>query len=694
VPAERFAMDVKCERCTTEYEFDDALVSGRGTTVKCTNCGHKFKIRRDDGDFSEDFWNVTTGDGRTLVFTSLRELQRAIQSYLVDRNDRLSRGGLPPKPIGQIPELIPFFERDAARRPPGRTTQSGVGPEAEESSPGERQTTIAEFPAPPPAEPLRAQKSTLLGTGPVTTAPALAPAPRAPSIPPPVPRAPSIPPPVPRAPSIPPPVPARARDEIDTAPLDLPSPPPRKSIPPPLPEVTSAGASEAPPPQPRRERTTPLPRVARSLVSEVDDQPSSLPDGAPPRRRGVGGVVVAVVVAGCVLILGAAWAQKHLGATLGAKAPAPAPAVDPRVADLLAAGERSLAGGDVDLAKESFDRASALADKDPHVLVAFARLAAVRADVPWLESRLLPENAADERRVARDALEELATRARKAADDALAAAPEDPSTLRARIDAARISGDREGARALVAKLTSSQRAADGETAYVLAALDLAEAEPLWPTVIERLKMASSAETGPGRARAALVYALARSGDHAGAKDEVERLGAMSKAHPLLPLLRAFTDPAAKDGAVDAGAPDAAVLVEPHAKARRQGGGGGGGIDARDLLVQGERARARGELEKARGFFNAALDRNPNDSEALAGLGAISYAQHDPSGARAAYNRVLAINPNYLPAVVGLADLEWDSGSKAAAARMYKDIVDRYPEGAYPARVKQRAEGGG
>src|SRR4051794_37079653 len=133
-------MDVKCERCNTEYEFDDALVSGRGTTVKCTNCGHKFKIRRSDGDFSEDFWNVTTGDGRTLVFTSLRELQRAIQGYLVERNDRLSRGGLPPKAIGQIPELSPFFEqREAAKRSAvggggARKKQDGLGPPAVEAA--------------------------------------------------------------------------------------------------------------------------------------------------------------------------------------------------------------------------------------------------------------------------------------------------------------------------------------------------------------------------------------------------------------------------------------------------------------------------------------------------------------------------------------------------------------------------------
>src|ERR1043166_7573836 len=131
-------MDVKCERCNTEYEFDDALVSGRGTTVKCTNCGHKFKIRRGDGELADDYWNITTGDGRTLVFTSLRELQRAIQGYLVERNDRLSRGGLPPKPIGQIPELAPFFEqREAAKRSQQNTTKTrtadGLGPGANTS---------------------------------------------------------------------------------------------------------------------------------------------------------------------------------------------------------------------------------------------------------------------------------------------------------------------------------------------------------------------------------------------------------------------------------------------------------------------------------------------------------------------------------------------------------------------------------
>jgi predicted Zn finger-like uncharacterized protein len=762
-------MDVKCERCNTEYEFDDALVSGRGTTVKCTNCGHKFKIRRSDGDFSEDFWNVTTGDGRTLVFTSLRELQRAIQGYLVERNDRLSRGGLPPKAIGQIPELAPFFDqREAAKRnQSGRAikTQDGLGPAAAAAALNAdrrpRQATKPEFPAPPPNDPSEPPaKATLIGTGPATSAAAIPPAPpplagepmraRAPSIPPPLPparsRAPSIPPATERTPpkvSLPPPVPPpRAREAVNTVPITRPTPPPpvpapvaqRVSVPPPVPQPRAAAedsvrvsrpevapshtpvstpprdepsfrASAHTPSSPPSDTPSPLPpRVRRSLLSEIEDErdrrgPSaSIPDSI-PRRRGVGGFVIAAVVVGAGLLVGAMWAQKNLGVTLGGKPPVAAPAVDPRVAAFFASGEKALADGNLELAKESFDKASALAEKDPHVLLGLARLAAIRADTFWLKSRLLPAEAAaaDEQRITRDGLNELSATARKTADDASAVAPEDPSALRARIDALRIAGDRDGARALVGRLTAGPagRALDPETAYVLAALDLAEVEPLWSTVLERLKTASSAETGPGRARALLVFALARSGDLEGAKAEADRLGAMPKAHPLLPLLRGFVDRSKSTAKLDAGVADAAVEVRDAGKGRHAAGGATAASgDARDLVSQAEKARAKGDLEKAKGLFGQAVERNPNDSEALTGLAVIAYAQHDLAGARASYKRVIAINPNYMPAVVGLADVEWDSGDKGTAAKMYKDIVDRFPEGAYPGRVKVRAEGGG
>jgi len=441
--------------------------------------------------------------------------------------------------------------------------------------------------------------------------------------------------------------------------------------------------------------------VADDYESGARAPSPSLPDGPSSmgRRRSVGGYVVALIVLVGVAGVGAIWARDHLGSLLGRVKPAPTAAIDPRVAGLLAAGEKALADGNLDAAKESFDKASALAEKDPHVLLDVARLAAIRADGAWLKSRLLAADAVDEQRITKDNLVELSAAARRAADEALAVGPDDPAALRAKIDALRITGDREGARALVARVSTS--ASQPETAYVLAALDLAEKEPLWSTVIERLRVAASAESGPGRARASLAYALARSGDVAGAKAEVDRLASMSRQHPLLPLLRAFAEhakPAATAADADAGPTgpvSSAAAKDPKKHGEKgeaaHGAGGAPSGDPRVLVSQAEKARARGEYDKALGLYNAALERSPNDTEALSGLGAIAYARRDLNGARQSYKRVLSINPSYVPALVGVGDVDWDSGDRASAMKQYKEIVDRFPEGTYPARVKQRLE---
>ena len=39
-------MDVRCEKCGTEYELDESRLKPGGVTVKCTTCGHMFKIRK------------------------------------------------------------------------------------------------------------------------------------------------------------------------------------------------------------------------------------------------------------------------------------------------------------------------------------------------------------------------------------------------------------------------------------------------------------------------------------------------------------------------------------------------------------------------------------------------------------------------------------------------------------------------
>src|SRR5262245_36066212 len=117
-------MDVRCSRCGTDYEFDDTLISKRGTTVKCTNCSYQFKIfPPKSATAAPERWTVHTTAGKELVFTTLRELQKGISERKVGPNDLLSRGRQAPRPLGSIPELEPFF---ASASGPSRGFQSAA----------------------------------------------------------------------------------------------------------------------------------------------------------------------------------------------------------------------------------------------------------------------------------------------------------------------------------------------------------------------------------------------------------------------------------------------------------------------------------------------------------------------------------------------------------------------------------------
>ncbi|MEO6417800.1 MAG: zinc-ribbon domain-containing protein, partial [Polyangiaceae bacterium] len=663
-------MYVKCERCQTEYEFDDALVSERGTTVKCTNCGHQFKVRREakaGGAAGEDRWVVTTAAGKDLVFTSLKELQRAILAKLVGRADTLARGDTPPRPLHSIAELTPFFDekRRAASNPPEgeipaarkpmRTLSSRPPPPPGAANPGLAPPKRNMRSDPPPVRPrietLRPPDGTGAAVPPpplvarVTTgesavaalAQTVAASPSmAQSVASPEParsRAPSMPDEIPvsgstkigLAPGLPP--------QVRPAPIEVPAEPTAPlyggRIRPPLPNRANGERARE---EDLIEVTSPLPPPTRpyrrSLPSDYDESEALRVPGAsqPPSFAGssrrVGGWVVAAVLllgAGALAAVVGKPYLEHLSKPASALAP-----LDPRAQGFLTAGENALAAGDLDLAKENFDKASVLVEKDPRVLLAVARLAAARADVPWLKQRLLPEDA-EEMRSNRQLLEDLGTRAKKAADEAIAVSPEDPVGIRAKVDALRIAGDRDAARALVGRVAVN--ASQPETAYVLGALDLAELDPPWPVVIERLRAAAAGEGTAGRARAALVYALARSGDVSGAKTELDRLIFQAKPHTLVPYLRSFVD-RTKAAKADGGAPlqtvDVNKLPVQNMGSASSGGGGGGGAsgggaaaaaganipsDPRVILQMAESAKARNELPRARALYEAAVAKN-------------------------------------------------------------------------------------
>ncbi|MGA7123129.1 MAG: tetratricopeptide repeat protein [Polyangiaceae bacterium] len=652
-------MDVQCERCKTEYEFDDALVSGRGTTVRCTTCGHQFKVRRPDtGDATGDRWLVQTASGPQLTFLTLRELQRAILAKQVSRHDLLVLGDAPPRPLREITELEPFFEGRASSRPPPAATNSVPHHSQPPPPPMRRTQSFHALPEPPPNLPPRAIPPAFLepSSGP------LHPAEHAPVRPGPTPRM--------------------------TERFPGPSPVPPVSVG--ASGVEDRVSSVLPPP------TDPVRRGAfdEDLRLADDAFPSSSDEayGIPGRRR-VGGWVVAFVLVLAVGVVGWVVAKPYVLARNSAAATK----LDARAQSFLNDGERAMADGDLETSQQAFDKASALAERDPRVLLDEARVAAARADVLWLKLRLLPAESAEELRTTKAQLEERIVRARRAADEAIAVAPEDAAAARANIDALRLAGDREDARRNVAKVSAI--AHQPETAYVLAALDLAEPAPLWGTVIERLRLAAAGEANAGRARAALVYALAKSGDVPAAKAELAKLDSLTRPYPCSPNLHTLVDqppppkalPERTTGAAAPRAnPVAPPALAPPAGASMPSGDGVAGEQSNAMQAAAQ-AFKKADFNRAKRIYETLVNRNPDDSEALAGIGDVARAQGDASGAIAAYKRALAVNPSYLPALLGVADTEWANGDRVSAQRAYNDITERFPDGTYPAHVKTRAE---
>ena len=109
-------MDVRCDRCQTEYELDDSSVSEIGTEVECGDCGHTFKIKRTKS--SDDLpqsppaaeWLLETKAGQSHRFRDLTLLQKWIIERKVTRDDKISRSGQAWRRLGEIIELAPFFD--------------------------------------------------------------------------------------------------------------------------------------------------------------------------------------------------------------------------------------------------------------------------------------------------------------------------------------------------------------------------------------------------------------------------------------------------------------------------------------------------------------------------------------------------------------------------------------------------------
>src|SRR5450755_132501 len=116
-------MDVRCDRCQTEYELDDASVAESGASVQCTTCGHTFVVGRgksagtpapipqaDRSATPTPSWMLTTEEGKTHRFRDSQTLQKWVVERRVSRADRVCPPGGAWRRLGDVDELRPFFD--------------------------------------------------------------------------------------------------------------------------------------------------------------------------------------------------------------------------------------------------------------------------------------------------------------------------------------------------------------------------------------------------------------------------------------------------------------------------------------------------------------------------------------------------------------------------------------------------------
>jgi tetratricopeptide (TPR) repeat protein len=113
-------------------------------------------------------------------------------------------------------------------------------------------------------------------------------------------------------------------------------------------------------------------------------------------------------------------------------------------------------------------------------------------------------------------------------------------------------------------------------------------------------------------------------------------------------------------------------------------------DFRTRLAQAATALHQGDLSRAEQLYDSVLSEQPNNTEALSGLGDVAKQRRDPATAAKMYDRVLAQNPSYLPAILASADQKWDSGDKKGALALYRRIIEEAgADSQYGARAAAR-----
>jgi predicted Zn finger-like uncharacterized protein len=712
-------MDVRCEQCGTEYEFDDAKVTDAGIAVKCTHCGFLFRVTRHSVTVDERPVIAEARPSRPTTTTEMAQLPRAgtparsrgwmirkerstdvlefkdlstLQKWIlerkVSRDDEISKTGESWKPLGSIVELSSFFlvvEGEALRN---------NGP----------------IPAPEPPAP------------PTQTSSQLAPV----------------------RPNLAPPAPPRGRDDLlDTGQFRLEGPgeaptPVHAPItgsqqlaqlqvtpqaPGPTPAITETAAMrrvQIPASEPGPQVTvlrTPAPRTP--LRQETSVPGFDLGGGSAPATRGntARGFVIGVGVTGALFAV-AYGAFEHLNTDKGrtplsrpavaTTAPAnPASPVTSAVLDLptrLDAADarvRTDADSELDLAIPDYDAILAALGEPPSDRVLAARALVGKARV------LLAR--AEHRMLGGDAPGALLAKVNDLLGTARVHAPDLADIELAWADSLRLRDERVSVRNFL-DAAAPKASSRPEYVFLRAMIEgsddpgavsdrLAALPPEARSVPRVLLIRGLALEKSGRRDEALqvvMELLRATPSHAQGIDLKTRLTsgtAPPVAASLAPPAPVTAPPTALATAAPTPAPATAAPVSQPAGVRvaEEPTPIQAGDDFDGLMVRGARNLEAGKPEVAARFFAKASQAKPRSPEPFANLGWCYVDQHRYAEALAQFQQALDRSPRYADALYGVAEAYEKAGKSAEAATAYKVFLTAHPNGRRADMARRRLE---
>jgi predicted Zn finger-like uncharacterized protein len=733
-------MDVRCEKCQTEYELDESRLKPGGVTVKCTNCGHMFKIRKrsntnvgvpavvsgladarskpisakqpraesvpgdaplkisdaPSGPNSERQWLVRLENGDTKTCRELATLQQWIVAGVVSRESLISRSGKTWKRLGDISELGQYFViADEARAQRSAKPTGGKGPAGTIMGVGTLGTAMSD------------EEEELRSTGNFRA--------RAPTPPP--------PPPQPSAPR----VSAIAQTELapsgstpmPAAPAPAPAPAPRIKPPSEAGRQTAAWvggdikASDSMAAMPQGPRGGKLAAGVDepAFAGRVRMEPSSSPFDAgrvrvddddeviSSSRGSRAGMWIALV---SLLVIGAAAGAIYMlvfkskgepvaqatdhDAGVAEAADAAALSVTPLDAQEAASPLDGAAG---ELVAGVFARMQSTLDSlkgsdDPATLAMRARLATALAQGMQDRAGFVDKAEADKLR--KDA-KQIVIDAAPLAQRAHAGQADSASANLAMADVLRLQGKPAPS---VKRYIETARGKTAGDPTLVASVALAEAQlAMRDGKLPEAEKALAGVQAPDDMRIKLALAQIWYAQHktAEAKGQVDQvLAAQPDSDVALAMYKkletavATSDPLPPE---DEGSQKPAnngttkPVNNGTTKPANNGGGGGGGNDYASLLARANK-QAESNCSRAMDLYMKALEQKPNGVEALTGMGYCHLDAKQFSSAFSKFRAALAVSSRYEPALGGVAETYQRQGNKEQAIEAWRKYLDLYP----------------